>query len=646
MKSLITFLCLALSCGILYGQKPPIKFGDIPMEDLTMKSYDKDSSAAAVVLVDYGQAYIRINPSGAQLHFDRHTRIKILKKEGLEYANASIPLYGQGTSSESVGGLKAVTYNLENGKVVESKMSKDGVFKEKFSRFVNLQKFTLPDVKVGSVVEYSYKVTSDYFTNFPNWQFQRNIPTRLSEYWAIIPEYFYYEKYMQGYVPVTSYEIKDTNSPDFSEKGHHWIVKNVPAFKEEPFMTSKDDYISKMNFALSTISIPGSITREIMGSWQKLNQILLDDEDFGKVIDKSGFLKSEVAQITAGFTTKKEKTRAIYQYVSNNIEWDGTKDYYPDPLKKILEKKKGTSGDINVLLASMLDKADIPVEMVLLSTRDHGFIREAYPMTRQFNYVIVQAKTEEGTILLDATEKYLPMGMLPERCLNGKGLVISKTNHGWVTIDPKMKAKSIISADLKLNGDGQLSGKLELSKDGYEALNARKKYFKDGEEEYLKTLTKGKTWEIQSKTFSGMDILQERTKEVYELDVADHVSIAGAQIYINPYLVSQLTENPFKMPERSYPVDFGKSEETLYLFKLVIPDGYEIDELPPTKVLSMPGNAARFVYTTTLIGNMISLTSTLSINKPLFLQDDYPILREFYNQVVAKQSEQIVLKRK
>lgn len=645
MKPLI-FLCSILSFGILHAQKSPIKFGDIPMEDLTMKSYDKDSSAAAVVLVDYGQAYIRINTGGAQLYFERHTRIKILKKEGLEYANASIPLYGQGSSSESVGGLKAVTYNLENGKVVESKMAKDGVFREKFSRYTNLQKFTLPDVKVGSVIEYSYKVTSDYFTNFPNWKFQRDIPTRLSEYWAIIPEYFIYEKYMQGYVPVTSYEIKDNTTADFNEKAHHWIVKNVPAFKEEPYMTSEDDYISKMNFALSIINIPGSMTREVMGSWQKLNEILLEDEDFGKVIDKSGFLKSDVAQITAGLTTQKEKTQAIYQYVSNNIEWDGTKDYYPDPLKKILEKKKGTSGDINVLLASMLDKAGIPVEMVLLSTRDHGFIREAYPMTRQFNYVIVQAKIDDGVILLDATEKYLPMGMLPERCLNGKGLVISKTNHGWIAIDPKMKAKSIISADLKLNADGQLNGKLELNKDGYDALDARKKYHKDGEEEYVKGVTRSKSWEVQSKAFDGMDKLSEKTKETYELEVTDQVSVAGAQMYINPYLVSQLTENPFKLAERSYPVDFGRSEETLYLAKIVIPEGYEIDELPPTKMFAMPGNAARFVYSATLMGNMISLTSTLSINKPLFIQADYPILREFYNQVVAKQAEQIVIKKK
>ncbi len=646
MKSISFLLCSILSVGILHGQKSPIKFGEIPMEDLTMKSYDKDSSAAAVVLVDYGQAYIRINAGGANLYFERHTRIKILKKEGLEYANASIPLYGQGSSSESVSGLKAVTYNLENGKVVESKMAKDGVFKENFSRYVNLQKFTLPDVKVGSVVEYSYKVSSEYFTNFPNWQFQGDIPTRLSEYWAIIPEYFHYEKYMQGYVPVTSYEIKDNTSADFNEKGHHWIMKNVPAFKDEPFMTSENDYLSKINFALSTISIPGTMTREIMGSWQKLNEILVEDEDFGKVIDKSGFLKSDVAQITAGLTTQKEKAQAIYQYVSKNIEWDGTKDYYPDPLKKILEKKKGTSGDINVLLASMLDKANIPVDMVLLSTRDHGFIREAYPMTRQFNYVIVQAKTDEGNILLDATEKYLPMGMLPERCLNGKGLVISKTNHGWITIDPKVKAKSIISADLKLNADGQLNGKLELNKDGYDALNARKRYHKDGEEEFVKRLTTGKSWEIQNKSFGGMDKLMEKTRETYELEVADHVSVAGTQMYINPYLMSQQTENPFKVAERSYPVDFGRSEEIMYLLKIAIPDGYEIDELPQTKIFAMPGNAARFVYSATMVGNMISLTSTLSINKPLFIQDEYPILREFYNQVVAKQAEQIVIKKK
>src|SRR5688572_31504277 len=206
MKTLLVGAIACLTISSTLAQKSPVKFGEIPMADMTMTVYDKDSSASAVILSDYGEAYVDLNGATATMTFERHTRIKILKKDGLKWADASIPLYHAGSTEEKVAGLKAVTYNLENGKIVESKMSKESVFKEKFNRNVNLQKFTLPNVKEGAVIEYSYKLISEFFTNFPNWEFQSTIPTRHSEYWAMIHNYFTYLKYMQGYVPATSYE--------------------------------------------------------------------------------------------------------------------------------------------------------------------------------------------------------------------------------------------------------------------------------------------------------------------------------------------------------------------------------------------------------------------------------------------------------
>lgn len=117
-------------------------------------------------------------------------------------------------------------------------------------------------------------------------------------------------------------------------------------------------------------------------------------------------------------------------------------------------------------------------------------------------------------------------------------------------------------------------------------------------------------------------------------------------MYINPIITGQLDENPFKTEKREYPVDFGNPQEKMYLCKIVIPDGYEIEELPKQKVIMLPGNAAKFAYSVTSTGNTINVMSSFQINKSLFLQTDYPNLREFYNQVVAKQTEQIVLKKK
>lgn len=647
MKNLLAAVFMVAIFHTASSQKSPIKFGEIPMEDMKMTSYPLDSSAVAVILADYGYAYVNISSVTASLIFERHVRIKILKKEGLSWADAAIPIYHEGATEERVSGLKASTYNLEGDKIVETKMSKEGTFKEKFNRNINLMKFTLPNVREGSVLEYSYSVNSDFLSNFPNWQFQYRIPVRYSEYWASIPEFFSMEKYMQGYLSPTTYEVKDRPKTNYSDKLHHWIIKDVPAFKAEPFMTSENDYMSKVNFALAYINFPGQPTREIMGSWQNLNTQLLESESFGRAITGSGFLKKKAEELVAGETDPMKKIEIIYTYVKQTLEWSGQNDFLADNLKDVFDRKKGTTGDINLALASMLDKVGFTVDMLLVSTRDHGFVRSQYPMSRQFNYVVCVVRVDGKPILLDATERFLPVGVIPERCLNGQGLMISKNFHGWLPLETKTKAKTLIQSDLILKPSGDFHGQVSYSRDGYDGSNMRRNYFAKGEGDYVKNALAEKTsWLVTKSSFDNLQDITKAAKEVHEVTIDDQTTVAGNQIYINPFVTERLEINPFTLKERTYPVDYGSLKEKIYMAKIVLPEGYEVDELPQSKVLAMPGGVAKYTYSVSLVGNAINILSNFQINRNIFGQDEYPILREFYNQVVAKQAEQIVLKKK
>jgi len=285
--------------------------------------------------------------------------------------------------------------------------------------------------------------------------------------------------------------------------------------------------------------------------------------------------------------------------------------------------------------------------MVLLSTRDHGFIRPQYPMRRQFNYVICAVKLEGGkTLLLDATEKFLPYDVIPSRCLNGQGLVISKTSHGWIDIASKTKAKTIVNAAMKMSPEGELKGQVTYSREGYDAQQMREAYSKAGEKTYLETFAKTKQWQIDKTEFQDLKDLTKLAKEVHDVSIAEHVSAAGDVIYINPFVTGQMEQNPFKSETRTYPVNYGSIQESVYLMQLTIPEGFVVDELPQTKIFALPQNAARYLYSVTQVGNVINVNSAFSVNKNIFVQAEYPTLREFYNQVVAKQAEQIVLKKK
>lgn len=673
MIRIVSTAVLLIFSLLLQAQPPPIKFGDVPIEQLRMTTYEKDSSAAAVVLADFGESIISYTQGiGFILKFERITRIKILTKDGLDQANFSIPLFHSGSSDEKLSGLKAVTYTLENGKVIESKLKNDAVFKEKYNANIDLTKVTLPNVKEGSVIEITYRIISDFVVNFQDWEFQRDIPVVWSEYRASIPEYFNYDKYMQGYIVLSANEhsrkpnsITITSSErsgdprgavnttfssdqlDFQEDHFRWAAENVPAFKPEPFITTASDYISKINFELSFTRFPNQPVKTYLGDWDNVNNTYAESPDFGGEITGNGFLKRNVEEITAGLTTPEEKMDAICNYVRQNIVWDGSnRKYVSTSLRKVLDEKKGNSADINLLLASMLNKAELDVHPVLLSTRDHGFIREATPSSSQFNYVVCLVKLGEKNVLLDATDNLLGTGILPEKCLNGNGFVVSKDGFEWIKLQSPGKSRRVVNADLVLESTGELKGKLKLERTGYYAQGSRKNYFSKGEVDYVKDFLGGRSWELKKSEFQNANEIQQAFKETHEISIADHSTTAGEMIYINPFIIDQEVGNPFRLEQREYPVDYGSPFENIYLFKVLLPEGYIIEEAPKSKVMVLLGSAAKYLYNVVQVGNSITISSNLAINQSLFTQEEYPNLREFYNQIVAKQAEQIVLKKK
>lgn len=217
----VLFLLLFIAAFVLKAQKPPAKFGDIPMEDMKMAVYPLDSSASAVVLVDYGESRINYSQTdGFQITFERLRRVKILSKDGLKYGDFSIPLYHDSDQEEKATNLKVATYNLENGKIVATKTKSETFIKEKYDANLNFTKVAWTNVKEGSVIEISYTVISDFLFNFQDWEFQTTIPTRWSEYRARIPEYFNYEKYMQGYVSLSVVE-NEMASNSFTVNSSH-----------------------------------------------------------------------------------------------------------------------------------------------------------------------------------------------------------------------------------------------------------------------------------------------------------------------------------------------------------------------------------------------------------------------------------------
>ena len=321
LKLILCFIFSHLLTFTSYTQeKANVKFGDVTEKDFAKKVYSIDSNASAVVIADIGSSKIEGNSKGwFSLVFKHYKRVHILNKNGYDIANVSEELYTNGSDEEQLEKLKAVTYNLENGKVVETKLDvKANVFKDNISKNWVVKKFTFPNVKEGSIIEFEYTKTSDFLENLEPWEFQSAYPRLWSEYNLSLPDFFGYVFITQGY---KAYDIKDRKerkgivSESFdSHTGpglrlytlesnvadYRWVMKNVPALKEESYTSTINNHIAKIEFQLSEYREP-LVYRNIMGSWPKLTEDLMKAEFFGQQLTRdNGWLKDILNPVLKG----------------------------------------------------------------------------------------------------------------------------------------------------------------------------------------------------------------------------------------------------------------------------------------------------------------------------------------------------------
>lgn len=631
MRFLLFFLACISTVSWAQTDSPITPFGQVSVAELKMKQCPFDSSAAAMILFDKGEAVMDISQG---LTFRRHVRIKIFNKDAADQWATKVVYYSK--MEDSFIKFKASTYNLVNDKIIETKVGDEGLFKGKFDKYTNQARFTLPQVVAGSIIEYTYTISSNELYGPPDWQFQYEIPVGWSEYQTFIPSYFTFQEDLQGFY----YPIKTKGKGDSDVR----ILSNIPAFKAEPSISSEENYISKLRLFVSEIWVPGQPVRKVIKSWGSIARGVYEG-DLGIQIRGSGFLKKIVEEQTAGIIEADKKVSKLYDFVRQNVSWNEFTDVIPDrPFKEVLDSKKGSSSEINAMLVSLLQKADIDASPVLIRDREDGEIKPFLPVFKQFNDLICMVKIGDKVMLLDATEPTLPQHVLPERCLNGEGLMIAKDYFEWIPLT-SAKSRKNVSCDLKLDDSGQLSGKVTYSRDGSFGMGVRKNYKAEGQEKYVKALAESRSWEISKSTFENMDDAHNPAKEVHDLTIGNAAQATGSMIYLNPFFTERLEENPFRLEERKYPVDFGAPFDLVYMGKIEIPAGYVVEELPKAKAMALPEQGGRYTFNLTTTGNVISVVSQMIINKATYTTEQYPLLREFYAQIVAKQAEQIVLKK-
>jgi hypothetical protein len=666
IRLFLALIFLVPVVSIFAQEKSKIKFGKIGPEDFQKKTYEIDSSADAVIIADIGSTEIVGNYKGSfSLEFKTFRRAHILNKNGYEVANVEIPIYTDGRAEEELTSLKAYTYNLENGKVVETKLDvKEGVFKDKIDKNRTIKKFTFPNIKEGSIIEYEYKLKSDFIFNLQPWDFQGEYPRLWSEYTVSMPEFYYYVTLSQGYQQFFIKDRKDRSSNfSITEDGgtgasqrstftanvadYRWVMKDVPAMKEESYTSTIENHISKVEFQLAELRHP-YVPKNVMGNWADACHELLIDEDFGSTLSRdNGWLNDAVKEATVGVGTDIDKVKRIFAYVRDHITCTGIKGkYLSKSLKNVLKERNGTEAEVNLLLTAMLLKAGFAADPVMLSTRSHGYTYAMYPLLNRFNYIVSRLSLGDKYFFLDASKPRMGFGKLGYEAYNGHARVIDGNATPIELVSDSLVERKLTSVFVINDEKGNIAGSVQQTPGYYESYNLRNTITEKGKEQFFNDIRKGFNAEIEI-TKSGIDSLDNYDVPLrinYEFGVKSEKEDI---IYLNPILVDSWKENPFKSAQRFYPVEMPYAVDETYILRLDVPQGYVIDELPKQMVLKLnEQDDGMFEYRLSESGGTISLRSRIVLKRAYYLPEEYEMLREFFNIVVKKHNEQIVFKKK
>lgn len=640
---------------VAYSQQPPekMKLGKVSKEMLSFTQYEKDTSAIALVLGEFGNSSFESSQSSMGFLLKKHVRIKILKKEGLSYADILLPYQD---SYESITSIKGYVYNLVDGEIVKEKLEKDNIFLEKIVDGVSTKKISFTNVKVGSVIEYSYSKKTES-VGFPGtWKAQRDIPVLVSDFKFTVPDMLNYKIINSRYFMLHELEPSSSsktfvlggNQSSLRVDTRHWREEHIPAFEKEPFMTSPEDYIARLEPELISIDGSMSYTRE---TWEGVLKGLYISPACGGQLSKTSFLKEELTAISVQTEDKKEKAKLVYDLIREHMTWNEQYGCFTSEggTRKAYKNRKGNVADINLMLIAALREVGVSAFPLIGSTRDFGKVVRSNPSLAQLSYVIAYIQDGEIAYYLDATSKNHSFGKLPKRALNYQGVIMSnneKVNGQFIDIVPQTYDNRVETLQLEINSDLTVKGHYKGIYRGYEGIKWRNEYKSfDDEDEYLTKIeeeTEGLIVNDYSK--ENLKNIDESPLEEFDFEWENAIEKAGAAYVINPLEILNINENPFKRDERLYPVEFPCPIKTKFMIQVKIPEGFTVKELPKSLNMALIDKKSGSIrYLVSQNGNTLTLMVDFKINRLVFVPEEYTILKRFFEEAYSIQNSPIVL---
>ncbi|HUM05091.1 MAG TPA: DUF3857 and transglutaminase domain-containing protein [Terriglobales bacterium] len=637
-------LIAVMFCAVAVSLVPTVWAGDawppLSADDTKMTAEPKAPGAPAIFL--YRQVD-RDDTTGHEVNF---ARIKILTEEGRKYADVEIP-FVKGQSQ--VRNIKARAIQSDgaiaefNGKVYEKT-----VVKAKGVKFL-AKTFTLPDVRVGTIIDYSYTndVPSDLVYD-SRWILSEELFTKNAKF-SLKPST---ELALQWSWPVG---LPQGTKPPAKDGAYIRLeTSNVPAFLLEDFMPPENTLKYRVEFTYSY----GDYEKDPVKFWKNYNKRWYSS--FNDFTNKHKAMEQTVAQIVAPDDTPEVKLQKIYARVlqirNTSFEREKTeqeakraKEKDVNNVEDVLKRGYGDAGDINWLFIALAKACGIEAYSVRVSSRSYYFFDQRLMNANQLNTDVVLVKLGGKDLYLDPGAKFAPYGLLPWYETKVQGLLLDKENGQWVTTDlpNSALAKTERKAELTLSEDGTLEGTLTMTFGGLEALELRTEQ-RDEDDTSRKTALEdmvkesvpvGADVELTNKpdwTSSNPTLVAE-----YHVKVPGWVSGAGRRALFPVGLFGNSEKHTFEHADRVYNVYFHhpylKSDE----INITLPLGWSISSLP--NPVGEDGPAVGYILKSENRKGSLHISRTMHCDLLMISQAQYGLLRQFFQMVRTGDEQQVVL---
>jgi len=654
----LTILLLAIQTRPLQAQTIPVnpKFGDVSDAEVDLKVYDRDSSAAAVLL--YRSYFVRIGIS-ANAQLTRtvriHDRWKILKESGKDAADYEIVYATNYEDREQVSGIKATTYNRRpDGKIEQIKMSRGSQFNEKYADNRNKISFAPEGIREGSVVEVAFEIQSPVIT-IPDIYLQlSDYPVNKIDVEVTYADFFQYNRVTKGYL--TADFKQDINNEtittpytglmNFTMYHDYFSAKDIPAMKAEPYCYNTDQYKLSVAYNLRQVTIPGVLTQSYHVNWENVDARIAESSLMKQV--RQHFRDADaLRERIAGEADATGQILAVWTYILDRVDWNKEIRLLPQDNNQTLKKGTGSSADINALMASALNSLGFRAGPVLVKPRSDGALLDYYISSSEFASFILRILAPDGSVhYLDAARKdsYLDV-ISPDYLVTRARLVHLEGIGEWIDLT-RLPVTNTLAQIVTITPQPEheiLQGSSEINATNQCSYDIKAHYRRfDNPEQWIEDAENDQQIEILSMELKEPDKQGNSAQVSYSFQ--QRLDKSGDFLYIRPFLSNWHDPQDFRDEHRKLPVDFPYRQRINYMCTINIPEGYAVEQLPVTTRGNNPA-VGTFLIQCGQTGNVIQLSFRMDLNTLSVQEKDYPDFRDFWEHLGKTENSVIVLKK-